>query len=292
MSESESAKISCERKVVRTYQTLITKVEKYFKDKDEKRDDKEGSFNDIVKSFIDMINTKPCTKELIYDRFLNLEKKQTGLYDYVTQNLQRGEGEAEEIVTKIKQGIDSKLREQESSNGNSGGGSLEGSVPQPSSSNNDNGKCINCTEGLSKTIEGLTGQVTKSAEVLNKLNDYEKKLKDALKDKIRDFTRKWSTYSDEEREKRAREINDMTDKSDECEKACKEQMKKLQDQTDRLRAAMEDLGKRFDSKEHIDRFVTDVTSGFADIENKPNMGRVVASAFGISHYKKSKKSKK
>jgi uncharacterized phage infection (PIP) family protein YhgE len=172
------------------------------------------------------------------------------------------------------------------------------SLPQqPSSSSGPSGngdkKCINCTENLSKTIEGLTEQVTESAKVLNKLDAYEQRLKEALRDKIQKLQEQWSKLTPDQQKQRLDAIRTTQAKCEECEKACAEQMEKLQQQTKKLKDAMKDLGDRFEDKEHVKEFVADVTRGFEKVDNKEkmNMGRVVASAFGISNSKKYKRSK-
>ena len=171
-------------------------------------------------------------------------------------------------------------------------------ISQPSSSNNNSGDCINCTRDLSDTVKSLTDQVNKSAQILGNLGVYETKLKEALRDKIKQLKVEWSELSEAEKQKRLNEIDSAQAKCNKCEDACAQQLKVLKDQTEKLEAAMQNVGQNLkgdssDTAGRVRDFVAEVTSSLENIEdgNANSMGRVVASAFGISNYKKSKKSK-
>jgi len=269
---------------------VLENIKEYFK---------EGNTDDNKKNLLEKINTifkliietKPCTKQLIIDNYLNKWDKNQGVYNYVKESLNKTDSEAEAIVNKIIRGIEINFPQ---SNPPSIGGVLaaQGSGNQSSSStNNNNGKCINCTEKLSDTVKGLTDQVTESARVLSRLDAYETKLKRALKVKIDELKLKWSKLTPEQKQQSVNEIQATQAKCEECQEACAEQMRVLQEQTEKLKDAMSKLGDRFESEDHVKDFVAEVTRGFADINKKTNMGRVVASAFGISNYKKSKMSR-
>ena len=175
----------------------------------------------------------------------------------------------------------------------------QSSSSSSSSNNNNSGDCINCTERLSDTVQNLTDKVNKSAKILGNLGEYETKLKKALRDKIEQLQLKWAGLSKADKERKINEITSAQAKCNKCEDACKEQLRVLQDQTENLEAAMKQVGQNLqgdssDTDQRVQNFVTDVTSSLQNIEgsNVNSMGRVVASAFGISNYKKSKGSKK
>ena len=171
-------------------------------------------------------------------------------------------------------------------------------ISQPSSSNNNNnsGDCINCTKDLSNTVQNLTAQVNKSAQILGNLGVYETKLKEALRDKIKQLKVEWSELSESEKQKRLNEIDSAQAKCNKCEDACAQQLKVLQDQTEKLEAAMQNVGQNLqgdaaNTDQRVRDFVTDVTSGLENIDRASTQAAAMA-AFGLSNSKKSKKSKK
>jgi len=168
-------------------------------------------------------------------------------------------------------------------------------ISQSLSNNNNSGDCINCTENLSNTVKKLTDQVNKSAQILGNLGVYETKLKEALRAKIAELKVKWSGLSESEKQKKIDEIAAAQAKCNKCEDACAQQLKVLQDQTERLEDAMQNVGQNLkgdpsDTNERVQSFVADVTSGLENIDRASTEAAAIA-AFGLSNSKKSKRSR-
>ena len=159
-------------------------------------------------------------------------------------------------------------------------------ISQPSSSNNNNsGDCINCTRDLSNTVQNLTDQVNKSAQILGNLGVYETKLKEALRDKIEELKVKWSGLTEAEKQKRLNEIASAQAKCNKCEDACAQQLKVLKDQTEKLEAAMQNVGQNLkgdssDTAGRVRDFVAEVTSSLENIDRASTQAAAMA-AFGL-----------